>query len=288
MYTSPDDARSDLMLAAAVFVFGPVVLRLLFSTVPLTRIPVLGEAITVVTPIALTALVPYLLIRYRREPWQAYGFGGAIGGELAAGVLVGLPMVIAGLLGAVATGQSPMAALPLRGAGQLWLLGITARVLTWVGLALLATYVTVKARDAFRADFRSIPEGMVEIGRVLGAVLGVAALLRLAFSGLLSSVLLPLGVAGTVLLVYRQAKGPSSTSRATLLAPTVLLAVGSFFISLSAARLIEGIWTGAMVAAVGLAMGVLREQRRSAWAAIALALVIALLTPLPVPLRLGL
>jgi hypothetical protein len=286
MYTSPDDARSDVMLAGAVFVFGPIVISLLLATIPLARIPFVGSGLQLATPVLLTALVPFLMVRYRRERWESYGFGGDVGGGLVAGAVLALPIVAAGLLVAVFQGRSPIAALPLLGVGPGWFFGTAVRVLTWVGLAVLAVYVTVKARDAFRADYRTLPEGILEIGRVLAIVVGVAGLLRLAVTGLVSSIVFPVGVAAMVWLLYRQVQGPSSTSRATLLAPTILLAVGSFFISFSAARLVEGIWTGALVAAVGLAMGVLLERRRSAWSVIGLALAIALLTPMPVPLRL--
>lgn len=287
MYTSPDDARSDLMLAGAVFVFGPIVFSLLLTTIPLGRIPLLGWVLVVAIPALLTAVVPFLMVRYRGENWSAYGFGTDIGAGLASGLVLSLPIVAAGVIVAAIGGFSPIAAIPLLG-GPSWLLSMTVRVVTWVGLGILATYVTVKARDAFRADFRTVPESMVEIGRIIAIVVVVAGLLRLATTGGISSLVLPIGIAGTGYMTYRRVHGPSSTSRAAMLTPTILLALGSFFISFSAARLVEGIWAGAMAAAVGLVIGALRERRISAWAVIGLTLSIALLTPMPLPLRLGL
>lgn len=287
MYTSPDEARSDVMLAGAVFVFGPIVIGLLLTTLPLTRLRPLAVLIALATPVLLTAVVPYWLVRHRRESWDSYGFGGSPGSGLVSGALVASPMVAAGAVSALVGGQPLTAALPLLGAGPGWLLAMAVRVVTWLGLAILAVFVTTKARDAFRPTYQTIPEVMLDIGKVLGIVVAVAGLLRLVLVGTFDSVIMPLGVAASVWMLYQRARGPSSTSRATLLTPTVLLAIGSFFITLSAAQLVAGVWTAALVAAVGLAMGVLREQRRSAWAVIGLAVVIALLTPLPVPLRLG-
>lgn len=285
MYTSPEDDRSDLLLAGAVFVFGPVVVSLVLATVPLQRIPGAPAFLDLAVPLVATVVVPFLLLRYRRQPWGMLGFDAAVGKGLVAGLVAALPIVVAGVVAAALRGQPPTAALPLADGLSA---GVLVRLVTWLGVAVLAVYVTVKARDAFRADFRTLPEAVVEIARVLAAVVVVASLLRLVITGGdLLSVILPLGVAGTVGLVHRNVRGPSSTSRATLLTPTVLLAVGSFFISFSAARLIDGVWAGAMAAAVGLTIGVLNESRGSAWTAIGLVAAIALLTPLPVPLRLA-
>lgn len=287
MYTSPDDARSDLMLAGAVFIFGPIVVGLLLATVPLGRIPLMGSALSLAVPAVLTILVPFLLVRYRRESWADYGFGAEVGQGAGTGIVIALPLVVAGLAVALLSGQPATAALPALAIGPAWALQMGVRLITWVGLAVLAVFVTVKARDAFRADYRTIPEAMVEIGRIVALVAAGASLLRLVTTQSIGSLILPLGVAGMGVLVYRGVKGPTSVSRAALLTPTVLLAIGSLFISFSAARLVEGIWTGALVAAVGLIMGVLREHRGSAWVVITLAVAIALFTPLPVPLRLG-
>ena len=287
MYVSPEDARSDLLLAAAVFVFGPVLLSLLLTVIPLTRIPGVSQVLPVIVPALVTAAVPIAMMRYRGEGWATFGLGGPRTG-LGWGALLALPIVVASILSVVALGLAPTNALPAARVGQAgWLLTVLSRLATWLGLAILTAYVTTKARDAFRMDFSTIPENMLRIARILAIVVAVAAGLRLATTLAVSSIALPLGVALTVYLVWRSVQGPTSTGFAVLLAPTVLLAVGSFLLSFQAARLIEGVWTGAMIAGLGLAMGVIRESRGSAWPLIGMALVIALATTLPAPLRLG-
>ena len=289
MYVSPEDARSDLLLAGAVFIFGPIALTLLLTILPLTRIPGVGQALSIATPALLTIAVPVALVRYRGESWADFGLGPARAG-LGAGALLAAPIVVASLLSATATGN-PLGGLPvvtLPTLGLNGVLSLIARVITWFGLALLATSVGTKARDAFRSDFSTVPEAMARIGRIVAIVAGAAALLRFATTGLVSSLVLPAGVAVTVYLVWRGVNRPTSTGLAALLAPTVLLALGSFFISFSAARLIEGAWTGALVAALGLAMAGMKESRGGAWPAVGLALVVALATSVPAPLRLGL
>ncbi len=289
MYVSPEDARSDLLLAGAVFIFGPIALTLLLTIVPLTRLPGVGQTMSILTPVLLTIAVPVALVRYRGESWADFGLGAGRAG-LGAGAALAVPIVVASLLSATAGGNLfaglPVVTLPTLGLNGV--ISLVARVVTWFGLALLATYVATKARDAFRSDFSTVPEGMARIGRIVAIVAGAAALLRFATTGAVSSLVLPAGVAVTVYLVWRGVSRPTSTGLAALLAPTVLLALGSFFISFSAARLIEGAWTGALVAALGLAMAGIKESRGGAWPAVGLALVVALATTVPAPLRLGL
>lgn len=289
MYASPEDARSDLLLAGAVFIFGPIVLTLLLTIVPLTRLPGVGEVMSILTPVLLTIAVPVALVRYRGESWADFGLAPGRA-SLGAGAVLAAPIVLASLLSATVSGN-PLGGLPVITLPTLGLDGVltlTARVVTWFGLALLATYVATKAREAFRSDVATVPEGMARIGRVVAIVAGAAALLRFATSGTIASLLLPAGVAVTVYLVWRGVNRPTATGFAVLLAPTVLLALGSFFISFSFTRLIEGAWTGALVAALGLAMAGTKESRGSAWPAVALAVVVALATTVPAPLRLGL
>ncbi len=69
MYTSTEDARSDLFLSGAVFLFGGIIVQAVLRIIPLDRIPGLGAVLAVVLPLVTTVLVPYLLIRYRKEPW---------------------------------------------------------------------------------------------------------------------------------------------------------------------------------------------------------------------------
>lgn len=287
MYTTPDEDRSDLLLVGAVFVFGPILLSLLLTVLPLHRIPVVSELLRLAQPVLLTMLVPFLLVRYRRESWGDYRFSSGFEG-FGAGVLVALPVVAASLVWPLSMGASPLVGVSIvpqtLDAG--WVVGLIERVLIWSGLALLVVYSSTKARDAFRGEYRSVRDGMMEIGRILAVVVAAISLVRLLMTQSTFSVIMPLGLAAAAVLAYRAARGPSALPRPGLLAPTILLALGSVFIAFSWERIVNGIWTAAAVATAGLVMAVLAESRRSAWAAVGFALTLALLTDVPVPLRL--
>lgn len=293
MYTSPDEARSDLFLAGAVYVLGPLVVSLLLRVIPLTAVPVLGTVLIVVVPFVLTGLVPLLLIRYRKEPWSAYGLGAGPNATLGFGVLLAVPIVVASILagaavvlGTDATLSLP-AVVPVLAVGPGTVVLLLARVADWLGLALLAVFTTVKARDAFRADHLTVRDGMWDVGRwfALGSLIAttllvLALLLNAPPQALLADArlyLMPLGVGAAAMLAYRSLPGSTNTTRATLLAPAVLLALGPFLISFQAILFLEGLWQAALLGVIGLIIAVLQEARGSGLGAFGLALAIALL-----------
>ncbi|HWH33052.1 MAG TPA: hypothetical protein VNU01_10310 [Egibacteraceae bacterium] len=195
MYSSPDDARSDLFLAGAVFLFGPLVVQILLDIAPLPDFEPLFVLVDVAVPIAVTVLAPYLLIRYRKEPLGAYGFSGVQTQNLALGALLGLPLAIASVLALLVRfgpeTANPLALTTVGGAPM-----IATRLAHAIGRCLLAVYVTVKARDAFRQDYLAVREGLRDIGRwvVIGSagallLLTLSAVLRGQGIGLLVGVL---------------------------------------------------------------------------------------------------
>lgn len=290
MYTSPDDARSDLMLAGAVFVFGPLVISVLLEVIPLHTIPGVLPVLRIVIPLATTVLVPYLLIRYRREPWSMYGLGAFSAPTFTFGLLLGVPLTVAMVLIGLLAAGDPTTLVPLarglRGAGVLTLL---ARLAQWLGYALVAVYVTVKARDAFRGYSEDLAQRAWVLARAIGiAVVVTAGLLLLTLSargateGALESVarilLPPLGLGVAVLLVLRNLPGRSTTTKATLLTPVVLMILAVAGVVFNAEALVLSAYFGANFALFGLIIGVLQEWRQSAWGAIGLGLVIATTT----------
>lgn len=291
MYQSPDDARSDLFLAGAVYFFGPVVLRILLGIFPLGRVPLLAPILAVALPLVVTVLVPYLLIRYRRERLSDYGLGGGPSPALGFGALLGVPVAIVTLVAALARGQGLLDAFPVVALGPGALVDVLARFAQWIGITLLAVYATVKARDAFRGEYRTLPEGVWEVGRILGIVVVVTAgLLALALTlqagPFLEILLLPLGVGASFWLLRRNLPARSSTRRPVLVAPTVVFAVGPFFLVFDAFAFVTGVYQAALYAVFGLAVGAMQESRRSAQAAIGLAIVLAGFTGLGDPTRL--
>ncbi|MGH8929077.1 MAG: hypothetical protein ACRDZO_00155 [Egibacteraceae bacterium] len=289
-YTSPEDARSDLFLSAGVFLFGPLILRLVLDIIPLQRIPGGAAVLSVALPIVCTVLVPYLLIRYRKESLRDYVEDGGTAG-FSLGLLLTTPIVGAVVL-ALVIRPGPLAALGVPAlALSSDVAGTVAQVVSWVGSVALAWYATVKARDAFRIVPKTFREGTLEIGRILAIIAAVATLL-VSLRLMLNAgrfdpivVLLPLGVAGAVWLALRRLAGPSTTSRSVLLTPTLLLALSGFTLALNALDIV--LHEAAIYAGIGLLIGMIQESRRSFYAVLALSLALALFTPIPDPLPLG-
>lgn len=292
MYTSTEDARSDLFLSGAVYVIGPAVIAILRDLLPLDAIPGMTVALGLLLPFVTTALVPILLMRYRGESLGQYGYGAGLPPNFGVGLLLASPIILASVLGAILAGD-PLSGV---GVGEIVrtggafgaLLGLVIRLISWLGLGFLAVYATVKARDAFRSDYRTVRDETLWLGRILAAVAAVAVSIALLLIlpgqdgglGLVSLLLLPLGVAGSVALLLRMLRGPSATSRATMLTPVVLLALGPFQLSFSGTALALAVWYAAMYAGIGLVIAALQESRRSAVACLGLTLAIALLTQL--------
>jgi hypothetical protein len=292
MYTSTEDARSDLFLSGAVYVIGPAVIAILRDLLPLDAIPGMTVALGLLLPFVTTALVPILLMRYRGESLGQYGYGAGLPPNFGVGLLLASPIILASVVGAILAGD-PLSGV---GVGEIVrtggafgaLLALIIRLISWLGLGFLAVYATVKARDAFRSDYRTVRDETLWLGRILAAVAAVAVSIALLLIlpgqdgglGLVSLLLLPLGVAGSVALLLRMLRGPSATSRATMLTPVVLLALGPFQLSFSGTALALAVWYAAMYAGIGLVIAALQESRRSAVACLGLTLAIALLTQL--------
>lgn len=287
MFTGRDEARSDLFLAGAFYVFGPLLVSVLLFVVPLQRIPGVGRALALTLPLVFTVLVPVLLIRYRRERLADYGLQGGTDPSVGIGLLAGLPIVAAGLVaGFVATGDL-VTAVPVVAAAHGGLFTVVVRLLEWCGVLLLALYGTVKARDAFGGEPVRMEEAVVRVGRVVGiAVLVATALLLLAMLRqfdvveAVALVLQPLGVFGAVWFAWQRLGKAGSTTLPTVITPVVLLAIGPFALTFQARQLVTGIYNAALYAGVGLVVALIMEGTRRGLGVVVLAVVIALLTRL--------
>jgi len=286
MYTDPEEARSDLLLAAAVYLFGPLLLE---GVAGLYRVPVLGSLLLIVAPLLTTALVPVLMARYRKEPGSHYGLTRDRASGLQSGAVLALPLIAAVAAVFALTRDVLPSTLPALFVGEAPVRGtvaLLANLAAWVGLTVLAVYATVKARDAFRSDLRSVRDGVLEVGRILAIAGGAAAVLLLASVARTPAVvLLPLGVAGGVYLLLRGLRGPSTTSRAALVAPVVLLALRPFnLIALfgDPTTFVASVRSAAILGAVGLIVAAALESRRTAWTAAGLAVSLALFVPVQI------
>ena len=291
MYTTPDEDRSDIYLSGAVYVLGPEVFRIITSGITLPE--PLNAVLQLVIAVSTTVLVPFLLMRYRKERLSTFGFNGDLA-VAAQGLLASLPIPAAYVLANVLAAEPDvLAGVRVYDAAQGPLLDWV--VLNWVVLmisglcvALLAIYVTVKARTAFRADPGYIRTVMVRLARILAIAAGIASVLLFATMSLqggvpvlrLAVLLVPLGAAAMLWLIYRTVPGSLLTSRATLLTPMVVMAIGSVSLFGPAISFVFGLWMGSLLADVALAIAVLTETRRSAWAPLGLAAGLVFLSPL--------
>jgi hypothetical protein len=291
-YVSTEEARSDLFLSAAVYLIGPVIVGLLpglnrvpSAIDPQQSISALAVVVAVLLPLVYTVLVPYLLIRYRKETVRDYlpkGGGKAFG----FGLLLALPIVVAVVLATLVTANPIQEALPVLWAVEpIGAVAVAQRLTSWLGVAALVVYATVKARDAFRSDPRTLRDAALEIARVLGIVAAITMLLLLLTArpgeNIAALLLWPLGVAGALAIALRQLRGPTSTTRAILLTPVLLLALPPF--TLGPSEFVEGLYIAALLGGIGLVFGVLEESRYWAYGTLAMALLLALATPLFVP-----
>lgn len=286
MYSSPDDERSDLFLAAATYVVGDQILGILLRRIPISAAA--APVVRVLVVLATTILVPILLIRYRKQRLSEFGFDSSVAAA-GTGFVASLPIVAAYLLAALAARTAPLDVLPItiaavRGAYA----AILVQVVAGVCAVLLAIYTTVKARTAFRSDPAYIRPTMIFLGRWAGLAAAIAsgllALTLIMRGGELASafevVVVPVGVAAAAYLVYRGVRGSQLTSRATLLTPMVLFAITSFVLLAPALEFVFALWRAALLAGIGLIVGTLLESRRSAWAPLGFAAGLTLLTPL--------
>lgn len=286
MYTSRDDARSDLFLSAAMYLFGPLFVGLVVALLRLDRIPGVSMALRLSLPLVYTVLVPGLLIRYRKEALRDYGLANGPDSTVPIGILAGLPLVVAGLVtGLLATGD-PLAALPMF-ASTSPVLTTIARVLEWTGVLLLALYATVKARDAFGGNPVALSDGVRRTGQVVGLVtLAATVLLVLTLAtqvGVVRSlavVMPPLGIFAGVLVAQQRVGGRGTTTLPVLVTPVVLMALRPFVIRFDALEFLNGLYTAGLFAGLGLVVAMVVERTRRGMAVVALALVIAALTRL--------
>ena len=284
MYTTPDEDRSDIYLSGAVYVLGPEIFRIITSGISLPG--PLNTVLNLVIVISTTVLVPFLLMRYRKERLSTFGFNGDLPAA-GPGLLAALPIPVAYLLNNMLVPETDLlAGVRVVDAAQGDIDAIV-RIIGGMCVALLAIYVTVKARTAFRADPGYIRPVMVRLGRIVAIIAAVASVLLFATVALqgeplvgLGVLLPPLGVAATLWLIYRTVPGSLLTSRATLLTPMVVMAIGSVSLFGPAASLVSGLWMGALLAGVALAIAVLTESRRTAWAPLGLATALVFLSPL--------
>lgn len=298
MYISPDDAKSDVILAAATVLFGGFA-RGLVAQLPLyPRTGVLAVVFDLGWIVALTALVPWLLSRHRGDGLAAFGLEGDRS-AITSGIGFALPVIVGQVVLVFVAGGSVLQAVAGRlgsvlGAGAatggITLLVLLAAefVVLSLGAILLISFLAVRGREAFP---RSPDTSLTELVRTFG--LGAAALALLV--GLLRSIGAPatlpvlinvLVLVAILLLTDRRVPTRLAVPRASVMAPagivllTHIFATGGFF----RGDLVSGIYLGALGAGTAIAVAALVQVRAVAWAIVPLLVAVhwwsSLLSPL--------
>lgn len=283
MWTDPEEARSDFILAAAVTLFGPLILRLLQEVIPGVFVGTFGNLLSLGLFFAYTGLVPLLLARYRDEGIEAFGLDTGREG-IGPGVLIALPIVALAIVLQLALSGNVLDSILGTLAGVLVgpinaLLTLLRAVVVSAAVVLLYTFLTTKARHGFARNEVPQLEMLRTFGMAAAAGGFLVGLLLLVRGGSFLRVALDAGTLAVVVLAAdRFVDAAGRTTRATILAPAIVALIvkvelfsGSFLLSLRGALLGAGL---AIVAAV------LIETRRYAWAAIPV-LVATVLWPTP-------
>lgn len=308
MYLSAEDARGDFILAVAAVVLGRYALVLVAQIPGYPRTGLVYLVLSALWLIMLTGLVPWLLARYRRDVPDAFAVGPKDRGSVAVGLVVAVPLVIGHVLPVVFSGDFGALLRSLVGrfaAGQpvvsqyqftsRSIYVILAIPVLAVGSWLFASFIAVRAREAFRSPDADLTEllrtfGMGGVGASL--VLGLLdALRRDTFVG---AVLVSVVLLAVVLLTDQYVPARVTTRRAAMVGPMIavgvmyLLAAGGLF----GGDLLTGLYTGVTAAVVMLCAAALAEVRQGlATAVLVVAAVVypvgdLLMQPIPMPLLL--
>lgn len=282
MWMTQDDARSDFILAAAPPLLRDIVVDVLERALGgITRTGV----VAIVLAFTFTGLAPLLLARHRRQGLAAFGLDEGRAGLGAAApmlaVFVGASLlyslrdgasVFSGLLGQLAV----VTANPVVGGSLSLFQRVEVLVLIAVqaiGTLLLLTFLTTRARHAFREVDMSRTEAVRTYGMAsAAAVLLMGLLITLGGTDPVFAIVPGVGLGVLVLLLDRLVQAGATSSRWAMLAPglvLVFLEVGLFGLLLNPVR---GIFDGGFVLGLGVLVAVAVETRRHAWAAVVLVL----------------
>jgi hypothetical protein len=282
VYLAPDDAKSDVILVAAVIAFGGAARGFVVSLPLYPQQGALALVLDLVWIVVLTALVPVLLARYRGDGLAAFALEDGPGG-VGTGLLLAAPVVGLGLLlGAWVLGDPTAMLLGQVGrtaaAGVVGvdvvvrLLGILALS---IGTLVVVAFLAVRGREGFprspvtslTALVRTIGMGAVGLALVLGLLRALGTTSPAIAAGVAAAS--AVAGAGVVLLTDRLIPTGVEVPRAAVLAPVVVVLVASVLAAGGVFRggLFSGLYTGALGATTTVAVAALAHTRRGAWVA---------------------
>lgn len=277
-----DEARSDVALAIATLVFGPILLGGLRGGSGTGAV-----LVDVAVVLALTALVPLLLIRSRagRDAGPAAALR-ALGltappRTIAAGLPVAVPVAAAGTVAMLTAGATPAAALLGRLSGaplqMLQVAGLT------VGSGVLAVFLVRRGAEAFpRSPEWTLRRLLRTFGMGAAAVALVAGLLRVPLGAdPVRALTNATALAAVVLLADRLLDPRRVAPRLAVLLPAGLV----LYLHVSTLGFTIGSQAGALAAGVVVVIGTLALSARGTWTTVPLLLAVHLwptcLTPFP-------
>jgi hypothetical protein len=300
-----DDAKSDVILAAAVAVIGPTVVAFVSRLPLLPQTGLLAALLGIGSLALLTLLVPLWLARYRGDGAAAFGLRETAGpvavagapGTKGAALLLAAPAAVAGALSLLVLGADAVTVVLGRMGPAFWsadgvtglLIAVLEVVVLTAGTFVLVGFLGVRSRDGFP---RSPDTSLTELVRTFGlGAVGVALLtgiVRLATgASVVLLVLHLLALVAVLLLTDRLVPAGISVPRTTVVAPLVVILVLQTFSAggLFGGGLLLGLHRGALAAGVVIAIAALGATRRGS--GVAFLLVIAVhwwptcLSPLP-------
>ena len=275
MYLAPDDAKTDVILASAVVVFGGSLIGFVTGLPFYPRTGLVAGVLDVAWILALTVLVPMLLARYRRDGAAAFG---VTGGGWFAGLPLALPAVAVGVavpwltpgvrdevaLGRIAAVQ------PFPGSVVDSVVVLAQVAAFSLGALLLFGFLASRAREGFP---RSPELPLKQLVRTGGLVLAAAAAVTgaagaigpgggwvssLAVAGLNAAAILAL-----VLLVDRRVPFGLTVPRAAVITPLIVVLIAHIFATggLFRGDLVTGLHTAALGGGVALVIAALAQTR---------------------------
>lgn len=298
VFIGPDEARSDVILAAAAAVLGTFLIGLV-SRLPLyPRSGLLGDLVAVFWIFALTGLVPLLLARYRGDAMRAFGLD-APRGAWRRGLVLVVPIVALGVVNALLVAGDPTTAVlgrigralasPVPAAAGLAAVELGAFVL---GGLLLTTFLTVRGREGFRPVDLSLTQVLRTYGMGCAGVALVGGLLRsLGPDVRFGSVLLEVAaLVALILLSDRLIPLGPTVARGAVLAPMIVIGV-AHLLTLGGGLLfgnpLIGLHAGGLAAGTATVIAVLVSARNMAWAVVPLLVAVhwwpTCLSPVPLP-----
>jgi hypothetical protein len=277
MWISPEDARSDFILAAAALLFGGALLQFV-AGLPLYPDGTLALALLPLWILATSGYPAFWLVRYREQGSEGHGLARQGRDQLAGGIVLAAPVIVAGYLAGLRA-NGPVEALLGRIGGLFGGegLGLTSTLLA--GAILVAVFVSIvslhgmlsaRAPDAFRSEELPVLEALRTFG--MGAV-GVSTILGLLVlvQGRRSLATLALDVVPLLLLVVladRHVETKDRMTRAAAVAPAAVVVVASVFASggLFSGDLLGGLYLGALGGGLSVVVSALVATKRGSWA----------------------